>query len=283
MKHPKVSVIVPSYNHRAFLAQRLDSILNQTFRDFEVFILDDASSDGSHSVLARYYGKPRVRIIVNSQNSGSAFRQWDHGICLARGEYVWIAESDDCADPRFLEVLVPLLDSDASLGLAYCQSCLINKQGEVVGNSLNWTQDLDTDRWKSDYRNIGIDELRQYLIVKNTIPNASAVLSRRTFLLQTRPIDASFRLCGDWLHWGKMLLLSNIAYVAQALNYWRLGSSNSRHAISGVLEWEEGARVLAYFTRALECTEAESAGLIIRFGSRCLEWALSSTSVRNDG
>lgn len=277
MKCPKVSVIVPSYNHCRYLSQRLDSILGQNFRDFELLILDDASTDASYSVLSNYYAKPQVRILVNSRNSGSAFRQWDNGITLARGEYVWIAESDDSADPRFLEVLVPLLDSDPSLGLAYCQSCLMDKQGEIVGSSLSWTEDLDADRWKSDYRNIGIDELREYLIVKNTIPNASAVLSRRTFLLQTRPIDASFRLCGDWLHWGKMLLLSNIAYVAQALNYWRIGSSNSRHAISGVLEWEEGARVLAYFTRALRCTEAESSELMIRFGSRCLQWALNST------
>jgi glycosyltransferase involved in cell wall biosynthesis len=276
MKCPKVSVIVPNYNHCRYLSQRLDSILDQSFRDFELLILDDASTDPSHSVLSGYYAKPEVRILVNSRNSGSAFHQWDHGITLARGQYVWIAESDDSADPRFLEILVPLLDSDPSLGLAYCQSCLVDKQGEVVGSSLSWTEDLDADRWKSDYRNIGIDELRQYLIAKNTIPNASAVLSRRTILLQTRPIDASFRLCGDWLHWGKMLLVSNIAYVAQALNYWRIGSSNSRHAISGVLEWEEGARVLTYFTRKLGCTEDESAELLIRFGSRCLEWALNS-------
>src|SRR5262245_4202511 len=103
MKHPKVSVIIHNYNHCRYLGQRIDSVLNQAFGDFELLILDDASTDASHEVLARYYAKPRVRIVVNTRNSGSAFPQWNRGIGLAKGDYIWIAESDDDADSHFLE------------------------------------------------------------------------------------------------------------------------------------------------------------------------------------
>jgi glycosyltransferase involved in cell wall biosynthesis len=223
MQHPKVSVIVPNYNHGPYLAERLESILNQTYNDLELLIIDDASTDDSHRILACYYSKPRVRVVVNSANSGSALPQWNRGFYLAKGEYVWIAKSDDSADPHFLETLVPLLDETPSLGLAYCQSRLINKAGVVVGDSVKWTEDLDPERWKFDFINNGKDEIRNYLIHKNTIPNASAVITRRSVLKKVLPVDTTFETCGDWMHWGKVLLQTDLAYVSEPLNYWRLG------------------------------------------------------------
>jgi hypothetical protein len=162
---------------------------------------------------------------TSAARSGSAFPQWNRGIAMAQGEYVWIAESDDSADVRFLETLVSILDEDLELGLAYSLSKLIDKDGAEIGNSLNWTQDLHPRRWVSDFRNAGRDEVQKYLICKNSIPNASAVLSRLSVWRQVAPVDASFKLCGDWLHWGKMLLVSDVAYIAQQLNLWPFGSS----------------------------------------------------------
>ena len=97
MKTPKVSVILPNYNHAPYLCERLESILTQTYKDFELLILDDGSTDDSYQIIARYERRARVRVLVNSTNSGSAFSQWNLGISLASGEYVWIAESDDSA------------------------------------------------------------------------------------------------------------------------------------------------------------------------------------------
>ena len=100
----KVSVIIPNYNHKDYLRQRIESVLNQTFRDFEVIILDDASTDGSKDILEQYANHNKVtQHIFNYVNSGSVFKQWIKGIQLAKGDYVWIAESDDFADVHFLE------------------------------------------------------------------------------------------------------------------------------------------------------------------------------------
>src|SRR5437660_3699913 len=246
MQHPKVSVIVPNYNHAPYLVERIESILGQTYNDLELLIMDDASTGDSHQILMRYSSNPRVRIFVNSTNSGSAFPQWNRGISLAEGEYVWIAESDDSADPHFLEMLIPVLDETPSLGIAYCQSHLMNTKSVDVGDSLDWTSDLDPQRWKDNFINDGRDEIRRYLIHKNTIPNASAVITRRSVLNKVLPVDTSFKLCGDWMHWGKVLLQTDLAYVAEPLNRWRLGSSNLRPLPTGVLEWNEGQRVIQY-------------------------------------
>jgi glycosyltransferase involved in cell wall biosynthesis len=280
MSHPKVSVIVPNYNHAAYLSERLESILDQTYQDLELLLIDDASTDDSHQVFKRYYSKPGVRIIVNPVNSGAAFPQWNLGIHFARGEYVWIAESDDSADPHFLEALVPLLDENPNLGLAYCQSRIMNVDGVTVGDSLNWTSDLDPERWKNDFVNEGQDEIRNYLIYKNTIPNASAVITRRSVLRLVLPVDTSFQLCGDWMHWGKVLLHTDLAYVADPLNYWRLGSSNSRKQAPGILEWDEGQRIIQHFAAELELPEFETTQRLMSFEERCMNWVAAAAATR---
>jgi glycosyltransferase involved in cell wall biosynthesis len=280
MTHPKVSVIVPNYNHAPYLFERLESILDQTYNDLELLILDDASTDDSYRILSGYYSKPRVQIVVNGTNSGSAFPQWNLAIHLARGDYVWIAESDDSADPHFLETLVPLLDQNPTLGVAYCQSRLINREGVDVGDSLNWTSDLDPDRWKVNFTNNGRDEIRDYLIYKNTIPNASAVITRRNVLRKVLPVDTSFQLCGDWMHWGKLLLQTDLAYVAEPLNYWRQGSSNSRPMTPGILEWTEGQRVIRHLAKQLGCLESETNKILKSFAERCMTWVAGSAEAR---
>ena len=78
-------------------------MLNQTFRDFEVLLLDDGSTDGSAAVLQEYIDPPRVRAFCDLRNSGRPFVQWNKGVALARGQYVWIAEADDFSAPEFLE------------------------------------------------------------------------------------------------------------------------------------------------------------------------------------
>jgi len=91
---PAVSVIVPNYNHARFLRRRVETILAQTFQDFELILLDDCSTDDSRSVLRQYSSDPRVRLEFNEVNSGSTFKQWNKGVRLAQGKYIWIAESD---------------------------------------------------------------------------------------------------------------------------------------------------------------------------------------------
>ena len=119
---PNVSVIVPNYNHARFLRQRLDSILAQSFQDFELILLDDCSTDDSRTILKEYARGPRVRLELNEANSGSPFKQWNKGVRLAQGRYVWIAESDDYADTRFLERMVPVLEEHPIVQFVFCRS-----------------------------------------------------------------------------------------------------------------------------------------------------------------
>ncbi len=219
---PPVSIIVPNYNHARFLPQRLDSILAQTFKNYELIVLDDASTDDSREVLARYAKQAPMRLVINNKNSGSPFIQWRRGAELAAGKYLWIAESDDYADPRLLEVLVSEMHRNPNVGLAYCQSFSVDERGRLLGTLEFWTRPLDSDRWNRSYVNYGRDEVARYLVQRNTIPNASAVLLRKDLLLQASNRHVEWmRVCGDWLTWSRVLIRADVAFVAEPLNYFR--------------------------------------------------------------
>src|SRR5690554_2065895 len=129
----KVSVIIPSYNHCAFLEERLVSVFNQTYQDFEVILLDDASTDTSQELLKAYANHPKVsHVIFNTANSGSVFKQWIRGIELAIGEYIWIAESDDFAESTFLEATVGVLDEKDNLGLVFADTTKVDAKGNIL-------------------------------------------------------------------------------------------------------------------------------------------------------
>jgi glycosyltransferase involved in cell wall biosynthesis len=232
---PKVSVIIPNYNHARYLRKRIQSVLDQTFQDFDLTYLDDASSDGSNAVFAQFEQHSRIKAIYNDENSGSPFKQWNKGIRATSGEYIWIAESDDVADPMLLATLVPLLEANPQVGLAYCQSSQIDCDDMLIQSMDWWTADLSPDRWSNDFVASGLSECQKYLLHKNTIPNASAVLIRRSVYEAIGGAEESMFLAGDWMTWIRMLLKSDIAFSSHILNSFRTHSSSvrSRSVLNG--------------------------------------------------
>ena len=215
-------MIVPNYNHARFLRQRLDSVYGQTYRDFEVILLDDASTDDSLEILAEYAARPRTRFVANRRNGGCAFKQWNKGVRLARGQYVWIAEADDWAEPTFLEQLVGKLDGDPRLGVVYCQSWYVDHLGERIGLCESWYDRFDDPaRWKKDYTANGRSDGQRHMVRGNVILTASAAVFRREVYWAAGGADERYQMAGDWATWFRILLRCDYAFVAQPLNYWR--------------------------------------------------------------
>ena len=225
---PAVSVIVPNYNHARFLPRRLDSIFNQTFKDIEVILLDDASTDNSVEILNQYSFKPDVCLIQNDQNSGSSSRQWLKGMDLAHSDLLWISESDDFCEPNFLESLLPHF-SDPDLKLAYADSYIVDEKDQVVGDWLetDYLKSLSKNKWRKSYKLSDKEEIIQALGVKNTILNASAVLFRRfTFGDSFKDKLTGLGMAGDWFVYLNAIHGGKLVYEALKLNYHR------RHASS---------------------------------------------------
>src|SRR6185437_3617110 len=229
---PKVSVVVPNYNHARFLRQRIDSILNQSFQDFELILLDDCSTDDSRPILSSYASDPRVRLEFSEKNSGNSYKQWNKGVRFARGQYVWIAESDDCADPRLLEKLVALLDANPSVQFAFCRSRMLSEDGSLDGFAETRFWASDQDCWSADYCKDGSEVCRNYMIRTNIVLNASSALFRKAAYESVGGADENFRLMSDWKLWASMMLQGKVAYLSEPLNLYRFHGLTQRSKVS---------------------------------------------------
>lgn len=215
-----VSVILPTYNHAPYLKQRIDSILNQTYKDYELIILDDCSPDNSRDIIESYRNDPHIsHIVYNETNSGSTFKQWKKGIQLAKGEYIWIAESDDFANVTFLEKAMDSIYEHNSV-LCFSQTTIVNKNSEEVmrqppilpGKCINLYQFT-----------------KGYLLFSNPVCNASMVVFRKDALDETVwDRITELRYCGDWLLWGSFKGEANttVSEVKEYLNFFRTHSVN---------------------------------------------------------
>lgn len=222
---PKVSVIVPCYNHASYLKRRVDSLLSQTYQDFEIILLDDCSSDGSVEILRSYENNPKVsHIVINKSNSGSPFKQWDKGFSLAMGEYIWIAESDDWCENTLLETLVPALDNNPQIMLSFCQCQLIDENR----NKLYKTSLKD---------NIiqGEDFVRRYMFGDMVIVNAGMAVFRKSALDGIDRTYTTMKAAGDWRFWIEIAIKGNVAISGQTLAYCfrHSGTVTSKSVISG--------------------------------------------------
>lgn len=236
MHTPTVSVIVPNYNHAKFLRQRIDSIFAQTYRDFELILMDDGSTDGSRAILSEYASAPsagaespgriNVRLDFNETNSGSPFKQWNKGVRLAQGKYVWMAESDDYADPRLLERLVAVLDADPEVVFAFCRSWCVMGDERLKGFADETLP--DPGRWAADFYMDGTEMCRRYFALVTPIANASSAVFRKSAYEKIGGADESLRLCGDWKVWAGMALEGKVAYVSEPLNYFRFHAESAR-------------------------------------------------------
>ncbi len=229
--YPLVSVIIPNYNHASYLKHRIDSVLNQTYTNIEVILLDDKSTDNSREIIEEYRNHPKVVYIeYNEINSGSTFKQWLKGLNLAKGEWIWIAESDDVANPEFINTLI-FSDSE-NCGVKYCRSNLIDENNrEISLYNFNSMPDPDVyPEFRSNFELKGKDFILKFMLDRNSIPNASAVIFRRDLVEKNifEKIEHT-KLFGDWLFWLHLLKNSNVFYSADALNDFRFHQRTVRN------------------------------------------------------
>ncbi|HQZ11575.1 MAG TPA: glycoside hydrolase family 99-like domain-containing protein [Devosia sp.] len=265
---PRVSVVVPNYNYAGYIAERLASIADQTIPPYELIVLDDASTDTSLEVIRRFLDTCPIpaTLVVNETNSGSVFRQWQRGVELARGEFVWIAEADDLADPEFLAELLPAF-ARPDVVLSYCQSRQMNANGAILSEHyLDYTADIDRTRWTKPYIARGQDEIASGLYVKNTIPNVSAALFRRETLAEVLeehgPQIQALRHVGDWATYLHLMEAGAIAFSPRSLNSHRrhlrsvtVGNFNIRQ-LSEIVQMQRAA----IRRHGLGAAERENAG-----------------------
>ena len=214
-----VSVIIPNYNHARYLPERLESVLGQTYQNFEVIILDDCSTDDSREVIERYRTNSHIsQIIYNEENSGRVFKQWKKGLSLAKGDLMWIAESDDKCEPTFLERLVQCFIDHPTLSLAFSKSLLFNDAGKT------WTMDTEG---LSEGVYSSRDFISRFMSRGCPMLNASACLFSKAAFEKIDDRYTEFRCSGDRMFWTLISEQGDVAVVGDRLNHYRKHGENT--------------------------------------------------------
>lgn len=254
-----ITVIIPCFNHGTYIEQRINSVLNQTFQNFEIIILDDCSIDNSATIIEKFRNHKKIKSIeINDSNSGSPFLQWIKGIEKASGDWIWIAESDDYAEPNFLETAFTELSKYPDSGLYYCDSIYDTQNGRPYRfpNSADFKNIyFKTDKWSHNHCVSGIEELNSYLKFICTIINSSSALFKRELLINCFNDLKKFRYHGDWYCFIFIAAQSDICYSAKKLNICRMHVYNFLNSTDKIKSKEEYFMILSLLTSNEKITE----------------------------
>jgi glycosyltransferase involved in cell wall biosynthesis len=248
-----VSVIIPNYNHAPFLPERIESVLAQTYPHFEVILLDDCSTDDSRTVLERYRQHPRVsQVVINTENSGTTFKQWVRGIELARHEWIWLAESDDWCEPTLLETLVAGITPATTI--AFCMSVAIK------GNDI-----LYVNENKFLYQTLkGLDFVREKMLRITAISNASQAIFRKEAYYKIDKSFTTYKFSGDYLFWMLVAQHGEVFIVGKYLNYFRKHDKDvTSPSLKNGMAYREYLRILRTVQDHAIITDEERIRLLI--------------------
>jgi glycosyltransferase involved in cell wall biosynthesis len=217
----------------------------------EIIVLDDASTDDSATVIPAIAAQwnREISFVPNATNSGSVFAQWRRAADLASGEFVWLAEADDSAEPDFLARTLALLGSDPAIQFAFADSRTIDADGAAQWDSYKpYYSTVEAGALAQTEVFEARDFVQRFLSVKNLILNVSAVVWRRDALLRALSVCEdelkTFRMAGDWRLYLEALVLpgAKVAYEAEPLNVHRRHATSVTHALNADRHVQEIAR-----------------------------------------
>jgi glycosyltransferase involved in cell wall biosynthesis len=259
----KVSFIVPCYRLAHLLPECVDSILRQSFEDFEILIMDDCSPDDTPRVAAAFTD-PRITYIRHPENLGH-LRNYNEGIRRARGEYIWLISADDVLrTPTALQQFVSALDRTPGADFAFSQATRWDGAGElgVFPRHLTHTEVMSPERALS------------CLLAWNCVPAAGALAKRSCYERANYfPLDLPY--AGDWYLWCHFALHAPVVYIAEPLVKYRYHEQNMTKYFKDRLPLLRRDEIEVYW-RVLRLAEAQGSGSI----ARCAHQALAEYYAR---
>jgi len=208
MKNPKVTVLMSVYNGEKYLREAVDSILGQTFKDFEFLIINDGSTDKTGEIL-KSYNDPRIKIINNEKNIGLT-KSLNTGLRLARGEYIARQDADDISLPTRLEKELKFLEQNSNVALVGTDYLFINEKGKVfhVVRCLN-----------------GRRKLKEKLLEGNQFGHGS-VMMRKECIHRVGTYREEFRFAQDYDFYLRLVEVYDVANISEPLYKWRINISS---------------------------------------------------------
>jgi glycosyltransferase involved in cell wall biosynthesis len=253
---PKISVIIPVYNAIQFLPDTLSCVLNQTFTDFEVIIVDDGSNDESADWVA---GVSDSRIsLIRQANQGTQGAR-NTGVRHAQGEYIALLDNDDLWEPTKLEKQFRCLEQNPSVGLVYTWTSIIDQHDKRTGETV--VSHADGDVFKQ-------------LLVSNFVACGSTPLIRRVCFEQVGVFDCELHYLGDWDMWIRIARHYPFAVIKEFLVLYRVHASNTSNNYE---------KMEIDFCKAIEKAYSQAPGDLESLKSKCYSRAYHYLSCKAIG
>lgn len=212
----KVSVIITAHNYGKYLKQAIESVLKQKFNDYELMIVNDASTDNTLQVLKEYENKERIKIINHLENKGLIV-SCDEAIKVSTGEYVVRLDADDYFDENALLVLSNILDSDSEIGLVYPDYFVITEEGKILDH-------------------VRLPKVNEEIKLLDLPANGACTMFRRSCYDAVGGYDLSLRCQDGYDLWLKFMNRFTVYNVNLPLFYYRKHCSNLTHNTEKILE-----------------------------------------------
>lgn len=212
MSNPRVSVCIPSYNCAPFLAEALESVLNQTYTDFELLVIDDCSSDSSSEIIARYAEREARVIFLRNETNLGMVANWNRCLHEARGEYIRYLFADDLLASRTcLAQMAAVLDADPAVSLVVSARNIIDENSAIKRVASHFRDGMDGP---------GTQVIRRCLYeARNLIGEPSVVMFRKAQAL--RGFHPGYAQLVDLEMWFHLLEQGKFAYIGEPLSSFR--------------------------------------------------------------
>ena len=263
MSDPKVSVLMSVYNGERYLREAIDSILNQTFQDFEFIIIDDGSTDHSPQIL-NSYEDPRIRLITNERNIGLS-RSLNIGIDLCCGEYIARMDTDDISYPQRIRTQLNYLKLRKDIVVLASSADVYENEVQVMDA---WLHTIGKD----EYKNLSSDYLRTKLLFGNPVIHPSVML--RGEILKEVRYDESIQAAQDFKLWVDICDKHNIAILPKPLLVYRAHISQISRA-RGILQGECERAILSQQLEKLGISTSEEE-LLLHQSLKKINWLKKS-------
>lgn len=211
----KISIVMASYNYASIIGEAIESVINQTYKDWELIIVDDGSTDNSVEVIKRYLSDNRIKLYINEKNLGLA-KTVRKGIQYSTSDWIAFLESDDKFFPNALEEKVKAISKNADI---------IFTNLELIGNEnlkLLYLQHFENIKtyWKLLINTGFVENFAQYISNVNLIPTFSVVMVKKNLLMKCK-FNSLCKSSLDYFLWAQ-LSLYKVYYIDKKLTYWRL-------------------------------------------------------------
>lgn len=212
----KLSVCIPVFNGETYIQETIEQVLNQSYGDFELIVIDNASTDSTVEVVKKFQDS-RIRLFENSENVGMA-GNWNRCLEKAKTEYIQILCADDVIEKSCLEEKVKFLNCNEDVSLVFSASYICDSGGRKI---------MSRRPFRKNQKLSGGKMIRKSFRKKNLYGEPSNVMFRKSAAVSAGQFDSEMGYNLDWDYWLRLSLYGNIGYIDKELSVFRISTQSS--------------------------------------------------------